>query len=215
MSLQMGNRVPGPNPSSTVQSPQGAFFSAAQSRPTFPMGQATPQNQGQGPFGSDAVFKGPSGMMFNRPPDSGQGVPTSVQNSPSDRFSTPHQGSGEGPNLPFGPNFASMFRHPPPSRFPPPPNFQTPPPDLNLQSSQGQNISGESHSSRQSGMSGPNTFPGSQSMPHGNSTNFSQAPGTERPQAERTSGPHSMLPNMQMPYTQVMFELFVFFENIN
>lgn len=128
MSLQMGlgNRGPAPNSSPAVQSPQGGFFSPAQSRPTFPVGQNNSQAQGQAPFGSEPSYKSPGGMMFNRQPDTSQGVSTSMQNSaPMDRFSSPHMGSGEGPNLPFGPNFASMFRHPPPpSRFPRPQIFK-------------------------------------------------------------------------------------------
>lgn len=208
MSLQMGlgNRGPTPNSSPAVQSPQGGFFSPAQSRPTFPVGQNNSQAQGQSPFGSEPSFKSPGGMMFNRQPDTSQGVSTSMQNSaPVDRFSSPHMGSGEGPNLPFGPNFASMFRHPPPpSRFPPPPSFQAPPPDHNLQPNQTSNLHGDSPQTRSVGMGGTNTFFGNQSTAHGNQTNFSHAPGTERPQGERGSGQQQQFPpNLQMPFSQV------------
>lgn len=194
MSLQMGlsNRAAAPNSNTPVQSPQGSFF--PQSRPPFSMVPTAPQNPGRAPFGNEQSFKGPGGMMFSRPPESNQGAPTSMQNSsPGDRFNSPHLVSAEGQTLPFGPNFASMFRHPPPgNRFPPPPHFQAPPLDHNLQSSQTASISADGHMTRPSGLVGANPYLSSPA-------NFSHAPGTERPQGERGLMP----PHLQMPFSQV------------
>lgn len=207
MSLQIGNRGPPPNTSPGVQSPQAGFFPPAQSRQIFPMGQTGSQTQGQASFGSEPSFKNAGGLMYNRQSDSSQGAPNTMQNSaPLDRFPSPHLGSGEGPNFPFGPNFASMFRHPPPNRFAPPPNFQAPPPDNHLQSNQTSNLKGDGPATRQAGMPGSNTFFGNQTGVHGSQTNFPHAPGTERTQGERGTGQQQSLPpNLQMPFSQNQF----------
>ncbi|KAL4219606.1 Protein smg7 [Mactra antiquata] len=205
MTLQMdqANRNQALNSTGPVQSPQATFFSQGLNRPTFPLGQPGPQSQGQSSYNTEPGYKGlnPSGpgVMFNRPPMPGPGLQNASQ---GDRYSGSHMGSGEGPGLPFGPDFTAMFRHPPPSnRFPPPPNFQTPPPDRNLPTNQ--NLSSDVSMSRQTG----NTFSTSNATSlgnHGNQTNFSHAPGTERLQ-QNDRQQQQIPPHLQMPFSQNQF----------
>lgn len=208
MTLQMdqANRGPALNSTAPVQSPQATFFSQGLNRPTFPVGQTGPPSQNQPPFGSESGFKGmsPGGMMFNRPPMQAPGIPSTMQNpSQGDRFSGSHMGSGEGPGLPFGPDFTAMFRHPPPSSRFPPPNFQAPPPDHNL-TNQNTNLSTDGSMNRQSGTGNVNSFPTS-NHPHGNHSSFSHAPGTERLHGDRGSNQQQqqLPPHLQMPFSQV------------
>lgn len=209
----IGSRPSPPN--MPVQSSQGHMFSQGQVQGQNRQPRPILQNQGQvnslqrlpGQF--DHMTKGQGHLIGQNlsqgqfPQSQGQGMRSPYQHiSPSSKENLPKQGdfplmsggdtshvsSGQGHSL-----RPPMFAQPPPNTVPPFPNFSNPPPDLSSSNLQ--------QNSQSSQLPGSGSFHSNPIPP--NHTNFSHAPGTERPHTGRPHGQeqgpvrHSIPPNQQ------------------
>ena len=187
----IGNRPSPPN--MPVQPPQGHMFSQGQvqgqrqSRPVLQtQGQINSLQRMPGQF--DLMSKGQGHMMGQNlsqgqipfPQGHDQGMRPAYQQNSSGKENLPKQGDfplmsgGDTSHMSPGQGQSArpMFVQPPPNTVPPFPNFSNPPPDLTSSNLQ--------QNSQTSQLPGAGNF-------HSH-TNFSHAPGTERPQHGRPQG---------------------------